>query len=144
MKNKTLWILFTVMTQLLSWVIPVAVVAIEYGAFIMSNSIVIVFALAIGLALWVILKYLKDVAENGYGLYAKVARSIRFVMPLTIITLLVVIINTGLGAFVPLILVFLIGNILAQPMSVLGYYYGPKYQNDVGINKLLKHNDIDY
>jgi heme/copper-type cytochrome/quinol oxidase subunit 2 len=137
MKNKTLWILFTVMTQLFSWGIPVAFVAIEYGAFIMSNSIVIVFALAIGLALWVILKYLKDAAENGYGLYAKVARSIRFVMPLTIITSLVVIVNTGLGAFVPLILVFLIGNILAQPMSVLGYYYGPSYIRDTGINKLV-------
>lgn len=71
------------------------------------------------------------------------ARSIRFVMPLTLITSLVVIINVGLGTFVPLILLFLIGNILAQPLGVLGYYFGPSYVRDTGINKILGQNSTE-
>ena len=30
-----------------------------------------------------------------------------------------------------------VGNIIAQPLSVLGYYYGPSYIRDTGINKLV-------
>jgi hypothetical protein len=68
MKNKTLWVLFTVLTQFFSWFLPLVIVAIKYGAFILSNSIVVVFGIAIGISLWVIIKFLKDTAENGYGL----------------------------------------------------------------------------
>lgn len=138
MKNKKLWIIFTTAAQIFSWVAPLTYVAIEYGVFLMNNSVVLMFAIGFGIAIWLILKHLKDTAENGYGLFAKVARAIRFVMPLAIITSLVIVINTGLGAFVPVILIFLAGNIIAQPLSVLGYYFGPAYIRDVGINKLVE------
>ena len=136
-ENKKLWTLFGVLANFFSWGLPLVFVGIVYGAFLFSNSIVIVFGVALIVVFAVIMRSLKGVAENGYAMNAKVARSFRITVPLMLLVGFVAAVNVGIASLVPLIMVFAIGNILAQPLYVLQYRVSKAYVRDTGVNELL-------
>jgi len=138
MKNKFLWILFTAIYHILSWGSVLVYAGIKYGAFIMTHSILTMFGFGAAVAVVLMLQSLKEIAEHGYGLARRIARSVRKIVPMLALLAFVLLVNINIASFYSIILFTLIANIIAQPFGVLGYRFGPQYIEDTGANRILK------
>jgi len=136
--NKTIWIVFGILTQIASWGALMVWVCITYGTIIAGNGIVVSFGVALVFAIWMLMRSLKETAENGYGLIRKTARSTRSLIPLVILLIAVLVINTNIAGMVGVILFGVIGNIVALPLGVISYYASPQYTEDTGTNRILE------
>ena len=136
--NKVLWIVFGVIQHLFSWVSVLIYTIIKYGVFIQSNGFVFAGLFTLAFAIWMIMRSLKETAKHGYALNAKIARGIRGFIPLVLMVVVVLVLNTNIGGLVNLLLVAGIGNIVALPFGVLSYYASPQYIIDTGMLHLVE------
>jgi len=136
--NKTLWMVFGFLQQIASWGALVIWASIKYGTFIAGNGLVVTFGVALVFAIWMIMRSLKETSEHGYGLMRKTARGVRGMIPLSILLIAVIIINTNIAGVVSIIIFGVAGNLFAIPIGIISYYCGPQYIEDTGTNRILE------
>lgn len=138
MKNKTLYIVFSILKHLLGWVGLLVYTLIKYGAYVKdTNSIVILFGFSLVLIVWFLLRNLKGVAENGYAMTRELARAARFVVPMIFVFIVVLVLDSNIGGITDIITFFTAGAILGRMCGVVAYRMGPVYVRDCGINRLV-------
>lgn len=138
--NKNLYWLFTIIRNLLSWVGLVVYAGFKYGTFLAAEGagIVIMFALAIAFAVVMWLRSLKEVAETGYGMAKKLARAVRFGIPLIAGLAATLILKSNIAGIVDILVIGFAGNIAAIPFWMLAYRCSQEYVRDTGINAIIK------
>lgn len=138
--NKNLYWLFTIIRSLLSGVGLVVYAGFKYGTLLATEgaAVVIVFALAIGFAIWMLMRSLKEVAETGYGMAKKIARAVRFGIPLVLGLAATLILNRNIAGIVDILIIGFAGNIAAIPFWILAYRCSNEYIRDTGINAIVK------
>ena len=138
--NKSLYWIFTIIRNLLSWVGLVVYAGFKYGSLLETPgaAIVIVFGLAVGFAIWMIMRSLKEVAETGYGMAKKLARAVRFGVPLVAGLVITLALNSNIAGIVDILVVGFAGNLLAIPFWVLAYRCSNEWIRDTGINAIVK------
>jgi len=139
---KQVWSTVTGLTAAaLSIGTPFVFLWIKYGtlfrerqgwAFVTSGVV-----LAIVLAVLWVMNFLKELAETGRPMERKVAREIRFVIPLMVILSVLSVIHFDIGNMVAIIGVSLVANLVAVPLRVVSYRLGKRYEADMAsINSL--------
>ncbi len=136
--NKRLWIIFGVIYQILSWGVVVGYSAIKYGSILQGNGLAIAAIVGFVFAIWMMMRALKDTAENGYGIMRKLARNGRTAIPLFIILGIVMILNRNIAGIVDVITIGVACNLIAMPFGILSYYAGPQYTEDTSANRILE------
>ena len=88
------------------------------GPFVSSNGLsFLAFAFALVFAVWMVLRSLKETADHGFGLSRKIARSIRFFVPLLFALVVVLVINVNLAGMVDILVFGALGNLLAYHLA---------------------------
>ena len=141
MKNKTLWLVAGILQQVFSWGILLIYTIVKYGALVMAPKVAALALVSLGLMLsvWMILRNLKDTADNGYGLAKRTAIAVRRFIPLLFVLGVVVVLNGNLAGIVDLLELLIGGNLIAIPLGLASYYYGPAYIRDTGINRIVEN-----
>lgn len=135
--NKWAYLAFNILYHLFSWGSVIIFALVKYGAFVASHKIVTLFGVAVVIGLAVSYSALKGSEENAIGLTRKILAAVRRLIPLMAALIIVLVLNQNIVGIVDLLVVGLIGNIVALPFDVLGYYSSKKYKSDMGVLELL-------
>jgi ABC-type maltose transport system permease subunit len=137
MSNKKLWILFTILFHLLSWVTVLGYSFMKYQVFVKENKLSMIILFAVLISVLALNFSLKDAAINGFGMFKRVARSIRVIIPLSLLFIFLIAVKANIGDFYEVLLLAVASNILAQPFAILAYKFSPAYIEDTSGTRLL-------
>jgi hypothetical protein len=142
--NRGLAIAFGVVKHILSWVGLLVFLGIKYGVYLKVEgaAFVGVFGLGILFAAWMLFRSLKETAETGYALNKKIARAVRALIPLGLVFMMVMALNTNIGGIVDVITFGLAGNIAALPFGILSYRCSQEYIRDTSGNEIVRRLDV--
>lgn len=138
-ENKKLYIIYTVLFHVLSWVGLIIYGFIKYGALIAGHKIVFMFGIVILLGLILAMVALKNTEDNMIGMPKKICSTVRRLIPLGLGLILMIVLGGNVAGILTLLEIAFGGNILAAPLGILAYGHSKRHRSDVGMLKVLDH-----
>lgn len=123
----------------MSLFIPVLYAITKYGdvAQTSAGKITIGVGVALLLGFRYIMYQLNEIADDGFGMSKKIARELKFIIPLFVLIAMLFVIETNVAGMVDVVRITLILNLFAAPFRIASYRLSKKYENDVGVAKLV-------